>query len=85
MFIFLDTETTGTGPDDRLCQIAFKPEVGKTVNQMFNPGTETGNEEIVTGLQGGFDDLKQTFGNFCGLIFWKAKLILHLFDNEVFR
>ena len=28
MFIFLDTETTGTGPDDRLCQIAFKAEVG---------------------------------------------------------
>jgi DNA polymerase III epsilon subunit-like protein len=23
MFIFLDTETTGTGPEDRLCQIAF--------------------------------------------------------------
>ena len=29
MFIFLDTETTGTGPDDRLCQIAFKPEVAR--------------------------------------------------------
>ena len=26
MFIFLDTETTGTGEDDRLCQIAFKTE-----------------------------------------------------------
>ena len=26
MFIYLDTETTGYGPDDRLCQIAFKPE-----------------------------------------------------------
>ena len=26
MFIFLDTETTDTGPDDRLCQIAFKPK-----------------------------------------------------------
>jgi len=24
MFIFLDTETTGTDEDDRLCQIAFK-------------------------------------------------------------
>jgi hypothetical protein len=32
MFIFLDTETTGTGPDDRLCQIAFKPEVGPAVH-----------------------------------------------------
>ena len=38
MFIFLDTETTGTGPDDRLCQIAFKPEVGQSVNGLFNPG-----------------------------------------------
>ena len=24
MSIFLDTETTGTEPDDKLCQIAFK-------------------------------------------------------------
>lgn len=38
MFIFLDTETTGTGPDDRLCQIAFKPEVGSAVCGLFNPG-----------------------------------------------
>jgi exodeoxyribonuclease X len=38
MFIYLDTETTGTGPDDRLCQIAFKPEVGPAVHGLFNPG-----------------------------------------------
>ena len=38
MFIFLDTETTGTGPEDRLCQIAFKPENGPAVCEMFNPG-----------------------------------------------
>ena len=38
MFIFLDTETTGNGPDDRLCQIAFKPENGPAVNGLFNPG-----------------------------------------------
>lgn len=38
MFIFLDTETTGTGEDDRLCQIAFKTEVGLIVNELFNPG-----------------------------------------------
>ena len=38
MFIFLDTETTGTGPDDRLCQIAFKPEDGPAVCELFNPG-----------------------------------------------
>jgi DNA polymerase III epsilon subunit-like protein len=37
MFIFLDTETTGTGPDDRLCQIAFKLEVGQAVCETFNP------------------------------------------------
>ena len=38
MFIFLDTETTGAGPADRLCQIAFKTEEGLTVNELFNPG-----------------------------------------------
>jgi hypothetical protein len=38
MFIFLDTETTGNGPDDRLCQIAFKPESGQPVCELFNPG-----------------------------------------------
>jgi len=38
MFIYLDTETTGTGPDDRLCQIAFKPENGPAVCELFNPG-----------------------------------------------
>ena len=38
MFIYLDTETTGNGPDDRLCQIAFKPEGGPAVSGVFNPG-----------------------------------------------
>lgn len=38
MFIFLDTETTGNGPDDRLCQIAFKPENGQATSGLFNPG-----------------------------------------------
>jgi len=38
MFIFLDTETTGTGEEDRLCQIAFKTETGLIVNELFNPG-----------------------------------------------
>jgi DNA polymerase III epsilon subunit-like protein len=38
MFIFLDTETTGNGLDDRLCQIAFKPENGPAVCELFNPG-----------------------------------------------
>jgi DNA polymerase III epsilon subunit-like protein len=38
MFIYLDTETTGTGPDDRLCQIAFKTEQGMITNELFNPG-----------------------------------------------
>ena len=38
MFIYLDTETTGTGPADRLCQIAFKIKGGYTVNELFNPG-----------------------------------------------
>lgn len=38
MYIFLDTETTGNRPDDRLCQIAFKPENGPAVCGLFNPG-----------------------------------------------
>ncbi len=38
MFIYLDTETTGTGPEDRLCQIAFKTGKGRVVNELFNPG-----------------------------------------------
>ena len=38
MYIFLDTETTGTGPDDRLCQIAFKTDQGLVVDELFNPG-----------------------------------------------
>ena len=37
MFIFLDTETTGTGPADRICQIAFKTEDDDAVNELFNP------------------------------------------------
>ena len=38
MYIYLDTETTGTGPDDKLCQIAFKPESGLATCELFNPG-----------------------------------------------
>ena len=38
MFIFLDTETPGNRPDDRLCQIAFKPENSEAVSGLFNPG-----------------------------------------------
>jgi len=34
--IFLDTETTGVGPDDRLCQLAFKSAT-ETYNELFKP------------------------------------------------
>lgn len=37
MFIFLDTETTGTGIEDRICQLAYKTEDGKIVNELFKP------------------------------------------------
>jgi exodeoxyribonuclease X len=37
LFIFLDTETTGTEIEDRLCQLAYKTETGKIVNQLFKP------------------------------------------------
>lgn len=38
MFIFLDTETTGAGPDDRLCQLAFKAGKERGECGLFNPG-----------------------------------------------
>lgn len=38
MYIYLDTETTGAGPDDRLCQIAFKEYDGPAICDLFNPG-----------------------------------------------
>jgi len=38
MLIFLDTETTGTAADDRLCQLAYKNSEGLVVNELFNPG-----------------------------------------------
>ncbi len=38
MLIYLDTETTGAEPEDRLCQIAFKTGQGTIVNELFNPG-----------------------------------------------
>lgn len=37
MFIFLDTETTGTETKDRLCQLAYKLETGEIVNELFKP------------------------------------------------
>lgn len=37
MFIFLDTETTGTGHQDRLCQLAYKLDTGEIVNELFKP------------------------------------------------
>jgi len=37
LFIFLDTETTGTAEKDRLCQLAYKLETGEIVNELFKP------------------------------------------------
>jgi len=37
VFIFLDTETTGTSEKDRLCQLAYKLETGEIVNELFKP------------------------------------------------
>jgi hypothetical protein len=47
MFIFLDTETTGSGSEDRLCQIAFKTEGGKAIDELFNPGMPISIEAMV--------------------------------------
>jgi exodeoxyribonuclease X len=37
MFIFLDTETTGTEEKDRMCQLAYKIETSAIVNELFKP------------------------------------------------
>ncbi|MFT6829507.1 MAG: DNA polymerase III epsilon subunit-like protein [Candidatus Paceibacteria bacterium] len=34
--IFLDTETTGTGPDDRLIQVGYRTTDGVDVNQLYS-------------------------------------------------
>ena len=49
MFIYLDTETTGSGSEDRLCQIAFKTDTGTTVDELFNPEIPI-NDETKIGL-----------------------------------
>ena len=47
MLIFLDTETTGNGPDDRLIQIAYKPENRPAVSGLFNPGKKISVDAMV--------------------------------------
>ena len=46
MFIFIDTETTGPGPEDRLCQIAYKTDEGPMVDELFNPGLQISIESM---------------------------------------
>ena len=46
MFIYLDTETTGSGSEDRLCQIAFKTDAGTTVDELYNPNMPISVEAI---------------------------------------
>lgn len=36
--IFIDTETTGTGVDDRLIQVAYRTSDGFDANELYNPG-----------------------------------------------
>jgi hypothetical protein len=50
MFIYLNTETTGSGTNDRLCQIAFKTDAGATVDELFNPNMPIFIEAIANGL-----------------------------------
>ena len=50
MFIYLDAETTGSGTNDRLCQIAFKTDTGTTVDGLFNPGMPISIEAMANGL-----------------------------------
>ena len=46
MFIFIDTETTGPGPEDRLCQIAYKTDENPMVDELFNPGLQISIESM---------------------------------------
>lgn len=48
MFIFLDTEITGTGPDVRLCQIAFKLEISN--NSVLIPRISIGKHKGMRNL-----------------------------------
>jgi hypothetical protein len=60
MFIYLDTETTGNGPDDRLCQIAFKPENGPAVCEIFKPGKPIFIRKVVSRNRFGITMEKET-------------------------
>lgn len=44
--IFLDTETTGTGPEDRLCQVAYAFD-GREVESLFKPPVPIGIDAMV--------------------------------------
>ena len=44
--IFLDTETTGLGEYDRLCQVAYKMQDEEMVSGMYNPPVEMGVEAM---------------------------------------
>ncbi len=35
--IFIDTETTGTGPEDKIIQVAYRTTDGKEVNEFYKP------------------------------------------------
>ena len=47
MFIFLDTETTGNEPGDRLCQIAYKAGDQPPISGLFNPGKKISIDAMV--------------------------------------
>jgi len=46
VYIFLDTETTGSGNKDRLCQLAYKLDTGEIVNELFKPPLPIGIEAM---------------------------------------
>lgn len=46
MFIYIDTETTGSEAEDRLCQIAFKTDEGFIADELFNPGMKISIESM---------------------------------------
>lgn len=68
MFIFLDTETTGNGPADRICQIAFKTEGGLTANELFSPGMTISIDAMTANHI--TNEMDRDKGSFCGSAVW---------------
>ena len=83
MFIFLDTETSGNGPADRLCQIAFKTEEGAAGNELFNPGMPISIDAMT--VHHITNEMLRDKGSFRGSALWNQVRDLFFAANCVFH